>query len=77
MALTRFTLRQFEAFASVADMRSFAGASEQMGLSASAVSQLVAELESTLGFRVFDRSTRRVELSSAGREPPTARMASR
>jgi DNA-binding transcriptional LysR family regulator len=39
-----------------------------MGLTASAVSQLVAELESTLGFRVFDRSTRRVNLSSAGRD---------
>ncbi|MBN9628238.1 MAG: LysR family transcriptional regulator [Acidovorax sp. SCN 65-28] len=68
MALTRFTLRQFEAFSSVAEMRSFAAASEQMGLSSSAVSQLVAELESTIGFRVFDRSTRRVELSSAGRD---------
>lgn len=68
MPLSRFTLRQFEAFAAVADMRSFAGASEQMGLSSSAVSQLIAELETTLGFRVFDRSTRRVELSSAGRD---------
>lgn len=68
MPLTRFTLRQFEAFVTVADMHSFAGASEHMGLSSSAVSQLVAELESTLGFRVFDRSTRRVELSSAGRD---------
>ena len=68
MPLTRFTIRQFEAFVTVADARSFAGASEQMGLSSSAVSQLIAELESTLGFRVFDRSTRRVELSSAGRD---------
>lgn len=68
MPLTRFTLRQFEAFVTVAELRSFAGASDQMGLSSSAVSQLIAELESTLGFRVFDRSTRRVELSSAGRD---------
>ncbi|WCM93728.1 LysR family transcriptional regulator [Acidovorax sp. NCPPB 2350] len=68
MPLTRFTFRQFEAFVVVAEMRSFSGASEQMGLSSSAVSQLIAELESTLGFRVFDRSTRRVELSSAGRD---------
>lgn len=28
---------------------------------------MVAELESNLGLRVFDRSTRRVELSGAGR----------
>jgi DNA-binding transcriptional LysR family regulator len=68
MALTRLTLRQFEAFVTVADVRGFASAGEQMGLSSSAVSQLIAEMESTIGFRVFDRSTRRVELSSAGRD---------
>lgn len=68
MPLTRMTLRQFEAFVAVADLRGFAAAGEQMGLSSSAVSQLIAELESTTGFRVFDRSTRRVELSSAGRD---------
>ena len=68
MPLTRLTLRQFEAFGAVADARGFAPAAQRMGLSASAVSQLVAELEASLGFRLFDRHTRRVELSSAGRE---------
>ncbi len=68
MPLTRLTLRQFEAFVAVADLRGFASAGEQMGLSSSAVSQLIAEMEATIGFRVFDRSTRRVELSSAGRD---------
>ena len=68
MPLTRLTLRQFEAFVAVADVRGFAAAGAQMGLSSSAVSQLIAEMESTIGFRVFDRSTRRVELSSAGRD---------
>jgi DNA-binding transcriptional LysR family regulator len=68
MPLTRITIRQFEAFVAVADLRSFAAASERMGLTSSAVSQLVADLESTIGFRVFDRSTRRVNLSSAGRD---------
>lgn len=68
MALSRITLRQFEAFSAVADTRGFGSAGQRMGLSSSAVSQLVAELEATLGFRVFDRHTRRVELSSAGRE---------
>ena len=68
MSLTRITLRQFEAFVAVADVRSFAAASERLGLTSSAVSQLVAELETTLGFRVFDRSTRKVNLSSAGRD---------
>ncbi len=68
MPLTRLTLRQLEAFAAVAELQSFAGAGQRLGLTSSAVSQLVAELEMTTGFRVFDRSTRRVSLSSAGRD---------
>jgi DNA-binding transcriptional LysR family regulator len=68
MALTRFSLRQIEAFVVVADLHSFSGAGERLGLTAQAVSQLVAELESTVGFRLFDRTTRRVSLSSAGRD---------
>jgi len=68
MSLTRISIRQFEVFAMVAEMRGCAAAGERMGLSSSAVSQLVAELELNLGFRVFDRSTRRVELSGAGRD---------
>ncbi len=61
-----FTLRQLEAFSVLADALSFKGAAEQLHLSASAVSQLVAELESIVGFRLFERSTRKVALSSAG-----------
>jgi DNA-binding transcriptional LysR family regulator len=68
MPLTRFTLRQLEAFAAVAELRNFTAAAERLGLTAQAVSQLVAELEATIGFRVFDRTTRRVALSSAGRD---------
>lgn len=68
MPLTRFTLRQIEAFVVVADLHSFSAAAERVGLTAQAVSQLVAELESILSFRLFDRTTRRVSLSSAGRD---------
>ena len=68
MALSRTTIRQFEAFVAVADGLSFVAAGERLGLTSSAVSQLVAELETVLGFRLFDRSTRRVALSSAGRD---------
>lgn len=68
MALTRFTLRQLEAYAVVAELQSFSAGAERMGLTAQAVSQLVAELEATLGFRLFDRTTRRVALNSAGRD---------
>jgi DNA-binding transcriptional LysR family regulator len=68
MALTRYTLRQFEAFVTVAELLSFGASAERMGLTAQAVSQLVAELESLLGFRLFERTTRRVVLSSGGRD---------
>lgn len=68
MALTRFTLRQLEAFAAVTDARGFSAAAQRLGLTPQAVSQLVGELESVLGFRLFDRTTRRVALTSAGRD---------
>lgn len=68
MPLTRFTLRQIEAFIAVAEAHSFTLAASRLGLTAQAVSQLIAELEAILGFRVFDRTTRKVALSSAGRD---------
>ncbi len=68
MPLTRFTLRQIEAFLAVAELHNFTAAADRLGLTAQAVSQLVAELESVLEFRLFDRTTRRVALSSAGRD---------
>ena len=68
MALPRYTPRQLDAFVTVADVLSFTEAAERLALTSSAVSQLISELEDTLGFRLFDRSTRRVKISSAGRE---------
>jgi DNA-binding transcriptional LysR family regulator len=68
MAFTRFTLRQIETFVTVADVHSFTVAASRLGLTAQAVSQLVAELEGVVGFRLFDRTTRKVSLSSAGRD---------
>jgi DNA-binding transcriptional LysR family regulator len=52
----------------VAELHSFSMAANRLGLSTQAVSQLVAELETHLQFRLFDRNTRRVTLSSAGRD---------
>ncbi len=68
MALTRVTIRQFEAFLAIVDLHSIGAAAERLGLTSSAVSQLLAELEAELGFRLFDRTTRRVNLSSAGQD---------
>ncbi|MES2942096.1 MAG: LysR family transcriptional regulator, partial [Pseudomonadota bacterium] len=67
-SLAHFTLRQLEAFVCVAETRSFTDAADRLALTPSAVSQLVSELEVTLDFKVFERSTRRVDLSGAGRE---------
>ncbi len=66
--LTRFTLRQIEAFMAVAESHSFTLAAARLGLTAQAMSQLIAELETILDFRLFDRTTRKVALSSAGRD---------
>jgi DNA-binding transcriptional LysR family regulator len=74
MPLTRLTIRQIETFVLVSEVRSFSAAAAQLGLTVQAVSQLVAELETTVGFRLLERTTRRVELSSAGRDYlPSAR----
>ncbi|MBT9511667.1 MAG: LysR family transcriptional regulator [Acidovorax sp.] len=68
MSLPHFTPRQLEAFVTVAELRSFAATADRVALTPSAVSQLVSELEDALGFKLFERSTRRVDITSAGRE---------
>jgi len=68
MAFIRFTARQLETFVTAAELRSFSAAGERLGLTPSAVSQLIAELEAAVGFRLFDRTTRKVAPSAAGRE---------
>ena len=68
MPLTRFSLRQIEAFLAIAELHSFGGAGDRLGMTSSAISQLLSDLESILGFRLFDRTTRKVSLSSAGRD---------
>jgi DNA-binding transcriptional LysR family regulator len=62
------TLKQIEAFVVCVEMHSFTAAAAALNLTPSAVSQLVSELESSLGFKLFSRTTRAVNLSSAGRE---------
>jgi len=62
------TIRQLRAFATVAETGSFTAAAGQLSLTQSALSVLVRELESEVGVRLFDRHTRGVLLSEAGRE---------
>jgi DNA-binding transcriptional LysR family regulator len=53
-------------FVRVAEVGSFVGAANLLGLSPSAVGKNVARLESALGARLFERSTRRVALTDVG-----------
>jgi DNA-binding transcriptional LysR family regulator len=57
---------EMEVFARVVERGSFAAAAQDMGLSASAVSKLLARLESRLGVRLINRTTRRLALTSEG-----------
>lgn len=78
MAFCRFTPRQLDAFIAVHEERGFGAAARRLGLTPSAVSQLVADLEETLGLRLFERSTRKVALTAPGQqflEPATAVLA--
>jgi len=68
VALRRYTLKQLDAFCQVAEALSFTAAGARIGLTPSAISQLVGELEAAVGFRLFERSTRRVALTAAGKE---------
>jgi DNA-binding transcriptional LysR family regulator len=54
-------------FTQVVDSGSFAKAADRLGLSASAASRHVAELEAHLQTRLLNRTTRRVSLTESGR----------
>jgi DNA-binding transcriptional LysR family regulator len=60
------TLRQLRVFRSVAQTRNFSRTGEQIGLTQPAVSRAIVELESGLGVRLLDRTTREVLLTDAG-----------
>lgn len=56
------------AFVATAQSGSFTGAADQMGISNRLTSKYVAELESRLGTRLLQRTTRRVGLTPAGEQ---------
>jgi DNA-binding transcriptional LysR family regulator len=60
------TLRQLQVFASVARHLSFARASEELHLTAPAVSMQIKQLESAIGLPLFDRSGNSVTLTLTG-----------
>ena len=61
-----FSSRQLRAFLLVAQHRSFSRAAEALFITPSGLSVLIRELETQLGFRLFERTTRHVALTSYG-----------
>jgi len=58
--------RKLALFAEVARVGSFAAAAQRRDIDPSAVSRTIAQLESELGVRLFQRTTRRLALTEAG-----------
>jgi len=65
IAMDRFD--EINAFAAVADARSFTQGARRLGVSSAQVSKLVARLENRLGARLLNRTTRDVSLTDTGR----------
>lgn len=65
--LPDLSTRQLRAFLALAEQRSFTRAAEALHLSQPAFSALIRALEEALDARLFDRSTRSVELTAEGR----------
>ncbi|MFX1761810.1 LysR family transcriptional regulator [Paraburkholderia sp. A3BS-1L] len=60
------TLRQLRVFIEVARLQSFSRAGDEIGLTQSAVSRCVRELEAEMGVKLVDRTTREVQLTDVG-----------
>ena len=61
-------LKTLEAVQAIARRGSFRAAALDLGLSTTALSQTIARLEANLGVRLFNRTTRSVSLTEAGRD---------
>ena len=64
--LPSLDLRAVQIFVTVAAERSFRRAADRLHLSPASVSQSIKKLERQLGTELFDRTTQRVQLTSAG-----------
>lgn len=59
---------ELKAFVAVVERKSFARAAEHLGLSPSALSQTIRQLESRIGSRLLNRTTRSVAPSASGEQ---------
>jgi DNA-binding transcriptional LysR family regulator len=62
----RYTLRQLEVFLAIARAESVSRAAEALGMSQSAASGSLADLENQFGVKLFDRVGKRLQLSALG-----------
>ena len=67
MKRINFDLQQLIAFVAIAERSSFKLAAEAINLSTPALSRRIEKLESKLGVRLFNRTTREVKLTPVGR----------
>lgn len=65
--MVRHGLVELDAILAIARRGSFKAAALELGLSTSALSNIVAKLEREVGVRLFNRTTRSVSLTDAGR----------
>lgn len=61
------TMRQFEVLAAAADAATFSAAAKHVGISQPAFSETIRRIESALGQTLFERTTRSLRLTDAGR----------
>lgn len=65
--MSRHGLTELEAVLAIATRGSFRAAALELGLSTTALSNLIGKVERQLGVRLFNRTTRSVSLTDAGR----------
>lgn len=65
---SKLTLQQLDAFVQIVATGSFRAAAAHIGVSQPALSRTIRQAELTLQARLFDRDTRNVEITPAGRE---------
>ena len=63
-----FDLPDLRAFVAVAKLGSFRAAAEELHISQPALSRRIEKLEEALGVRLFHRTTRKVDMTTVGRE---------